>query len=145
MAKFTGACYHSNQSVRISFGEGSAERRHDEVEQETPVSRDIPLSDRARQAIEFVIAEAKRRGNEEVTPEHLLLGLIREQRALPAKLPSDARVRKMLTTCSVVRMSHLIRVEEPKRKEWRRRSSARNKGLMIRLMELMHDVKNEIF
>ena len=145
MAKIEFACYSLNPVDTDFFFEGSAERRHDEVEQETPVSRDIPLSDRARQAIEFAIAEAKRRGNEEVTPEHLLLGLIREQRALPAKLPSDARVRKMLTTCSVVRMSHLILVEEPKRKEWRRRPSTRNKGLMVRLMELMHDFKNEIF
>jgi ATP-dependent Clp protease ATP-binding subunit ClpA len=112
------------------------------VEQETLSQGSIPLSDRARQAIEFAVAEAKRLGNEEVTPEHLLLGLIREQRACPTKLPSHARVRRMLATCSVVRMNHLIRVEEPKQKVWRRRPARRATGWLFRLLET---IQNEIF
>ena len=112
------------------------------MEHETPVPREIPLSDRARQAIEFSIAEAKRRGDQEVTPEHLLLGLIREQRALPAKLPSHARARKMLTTCSLVRMNHLIRVEEPKQSAWRRKPARRKDGWLFRLLET---IQNDIF
>ena len=112
------------------------------MEQQTPFLGNIPLSDRARQAIEFAVAEAKRLGNEEVTPEHLLLGLIREQRACPTKLPSHARVRKMLTTCSVVRMNHLIRVEEPKQRHWRRKSARRANGWLFRLLET---IQNDIF
>jgi len=124
------------------FYEGSAERCHDEVEQETPISREIPLSDRARQAIEFAIAEAKRRGNEEVTPEHLLVGLIREQRASPAKLPSDARARKMLTSCSVGRKNQFFQVEESKQPPWRRKPARRVKGWLYRLLDT---IQNDIF
>ena len=112
------------------------------MEQETPIPGNVPLSERARQAIEFSFAEAKRLGSEEVTPEHLLLGLIREQRALPAKLPSHARARRMLSTCSVVRMHHLIRTEEPKQRNWRRKPARRADGWLFRLFET---IQNDIF
>jgi ATP-dependent Clp protease ATP-binding subunit ClpA len=55
------------------------------------------LSDRSRQALEFAVDQAHRMEHKIVTPEHLLLGLIREQRSWPGKLPSYARARKMLT------------------------------------------------
>jgi ATP-dependent Clp protease ATP-binding subunit ClpC len=53
-------------------------------------SLDLPVGPGARRVLAYAAEEAERLGSKEVSPEHLLLGLLREEDSTAAKLLRDA-------------------------------------------------------
>jgi ATP-dependent Clp protease ATP-binding subunit ClpA len=56
------------------------------VRKPTPRRVDLPLSQVARQILAYAAEEATRLGNEHIGTEHLLLGILREEKCLSARL-----------------------------------------------------------
>ncbi|MGA9671773.1 MAG: Clp protease N-terminal domain-containing protein [Terracidiphilus sp.] len=75
---------------------------HTVIREKVPTSVDLPLSDECKRILAYAAEEAERLGNKEIGPEHLLLGLLREEKGLAARLLAERglqldRVRSELT------------------------------------------------
>jgi ATP-dependent Clp protease ATP-binding subunit ClpA len=62
--------------VEATFGEGALERRRPRR------SGQIPFTPRAKKSLELALREAVARGDRHIGPEHLLLGVLRDEKAL---------------------------------------------------------------
>jgi ATP-dependent Clp protease ATP-binding subunit ClpC len=69
---------------------------------ERPVGGEIPLSPRAKKAMELAVEEARRLKHHDVRAEHLLLGLVREGEGVAAKLLESFGVSRDLVQAQVV-------------------------------------------
>ena len=73
------------------------------VSPQSPASTDMPLDREVRRAIAYSIKEAKRLGHKSIEAEHLLLGIMREDKCAAAKAlttagaPALADVRKSIS------------------------------------------------
>lgn len=82
--------------VEQSFGEGIL----DQPPAGLPAGR-LPFTARAKKCLELALREARRLGRDSLTPEHILLGLIREGRGIAAqvivtKAPLDTVRQRLL-------------------------------------------------
>src|SRR6266571_515502 len=53
---------------------------------------DLPYTSRAKKVLEFAMVSARELGHRYVGTEHLLLGLLREEKGIPARLLADAGI-----------------------------------------------------
>jgi hypothetical protein len=83
-------------------------------------AEEIPLTPRAKEVLALSRCEAAGHGKEQIGPEHVLLGLLREDDGLAARIPADAGVP--LTRLRKEILAMLLRVaREPERTRGRPR------------------------
>jgi ATP-dependent Clp protease ATP-binding subunit ClpC len=63
------------------------------IRAKTSTSVDLPLSDESKRVLAYAAEEAERLGDRHIGSEHLLLGLLREEKGLAAVLLRDAGLR----------------------------------------------------
>ncbi len=63
------------------------------VRTKTSTSVDLPLSDESKRVLAYAAEEAERLGHKHIGTKHLLLGLLREEKCLAAKLLKERDVR----------------------------------------------------
>jgi ATP-dependent Clp protease ATP-binding subunit ClpC len=75
---------------------------HTVIREKVATSVDLPLSDECKRILAYAAEEAERLSNKQIGPEHLLLGLLREEKGLAATLLKERglqldKVREELT------------------------------------------------
>ncbi|MBC8124041.1 MAG: ATP-dependent Clp protease ATP-binding subunit [Gemmatimonadaceae bacterium] len=74
-------------------------------------ARDIPFTPRAKRVLELGVEEARLHGQEAVTPEHILLGLLRDGEGVATKVLEDLGIdRDQLRTLVVASLGDAARV-----------------------------------
>lgn len=66
---------------------------HTVVRDKTPTSVDLPLSNECKQVLAYAVEEAERLAQKQIGTEHLLLGLLREEKCFAAEILSKRGVR----------------------------------------------------
>ena len=70
---------------------------------------DISLTPRAKKVIELAVEEARALNHNYIGTEHLLLGLVREEKGIAAQVLTDAGVNLELISTSEIRISVVCR------------------------------------
>src|SRR5580700_8018511 len=65
---------------------------HTDVREKTSTSVDLPLSNESKRVLAYAAEEAERLNNKHIGPEHLLLGLLREEKCFAATLLKERGV-----------------------------------------------------
>ena len=76
------------------------------VRAEIPLPVDLPLSSACKRVLAYAAEEADRLSNKHIGTEHLLLGLLREEKCLGAELLHEYGVHLASTREELIRMSH---------------------------------------
>jgi ATP-dependent Clp protease ATP-binding subunit ClpC len=76
------------------------------VREKTPGPKEIPLSNRCKRALTFATEEADLLSNMRICTEHLLLGLLQEEKCFAAEILSELGVRLASTREELVRIPH---------------------------------------
>jgi len=84
--RFLGS-YEALQSIRKQIEQDTT------VQQATSTSVDLPLSNESKRVLAYGTEEAERLGHKHIGPEHLLLGLLREEKCFAAQLLQERGVR----------------------------------------------------
>jgi hypothetical protein len=94
-AKFT-------EEVRVEMTRGRSQRE--------PISTsvDLPLSHEAKRVLAYGAEEAERMGHKHIGSEHLLLGLLREEGSLPARLLRQHGIELGPTRARFAATAHLV-------------------------------------
>jgi ATP-dependent Clp protease ATP-binding subunit ClpC len=77
---------------RLLKSPGKIESMREQIEKQSPrrektlTSVDLPLSHECKRALAFAAEEAERYNHKHIAVEHLILGLLREEKSLPAKI-----------------------------------------------------------
>ena len=127
----------------------AAERVWKRVEQRKPIrdevpgAREIPLDKASQRALNLAAEEADLVSNRRIGTEHLLVGLLREEKSLAAKILFELGVRLKSTRAELSRMPH----DDSKQEEFVRERSplpadvveleARVKSIKARLMDAL--------
>jgi ClpA/ClpB-like protein len=86
---------------------------------------DLPLSSASKRALTFAAEEADLLFNERICTEHILLGLLREEKDFAAQILGELGVRLQETRGDLVRLPH----NESKTEEFVRERAARPKDV----------------
>ena len=80
---------------------------HTTIREKVPTSVDLPLSNECKRVLAYAAEEAERMGHRHIGTEHLLLGIMREERSMGAETlrmmgaPGLAEVRKSISNSPV--------------------------------------------
>ena len=85
---------------------------------------DLPYTSRAKKVLELAMSEARELNHSYVGTEHLLLGLLREEKGIAAQVLTDAGVNLDAARAETLR---LLGTEMPQQAGRRRRSRARSR------------------
>jgi len=76
------------------------------VRETTPGPRELPLSNASKHVLAFAAEEADLLSNKHVCTEHLLLGLLREEKCLATEILHERGIRLASTREDLVRVPH---------------------------------------
>src|ERR1700730_4120081 len=76
------------------------------VREKTPGPRELPLSKASKQVLAFAAEEADLLSNKHVCTEHLLLGLLREEKCFATEILHERGVRLASTREDLMRITH---------------------------------------
>ena len=112
---------------------------------------DLPYTSRAKKVLEFSMSEARELNHSYVGTEHVLLGLIREEKGIAAQVLIDTGLTLETTRAEILRLlggddpSPPQPAQRPGRREWATDGrSAEAQALGPRLAELYHTLRNEL-
>jgi ATP-dependent Clp protease ATP-binding subunit ClpC len=103
----------------------AAEAVWNSVEQRKPARKkipgvvDLPISKECKRVLTFALEEAEQLSSKHIGPEHLLLGLLREEKYQAAEILNARGVRLEATRAELVRLPHKLSateefIEEPR-------------------------------
>ena len=103
----------------------AAEAVWNNVEQRKPARKkilgavDLPLSKECKRVLTFALEEAEQLSSKHIGPEHLFLGLLREEKCQAAKILNERGVLPAPTRAELVRLPHKLSateefIEEPR-------------------------------
>ena len=89
---------------------------HKQIHEKVPGEREIPLAKASKRALLLAAEEADLLSSRRIGTEHLLLGLLREEKSLAAGILSELGVRLATTRAELSRMPH----DDSKQEEFER-------------------------
>jgi ATP-dependent Clp protease ATP-binding subunit ClpC len=81
---------------------------HTVVRDSIPTSVDLPLSNECKRVLAYAAEEAERLGHQYIGTEHLLLGLLREDKCFAAELLRERGVKLDALRAELAREPHLV-------------------------------------
>ncbi len=88
---------------------------HAPVREKVPTSVDLPLSDESKRVLAYAAEEAERLANKNIAPEHLFLGLLREERCYAATLLNERGLNLAAAREQIAKMTAEPASKEPTR------------------------------
>jgi ATP-dependent Clp protease ATP-binding subunit ClpC len=88
---------------------------HTTIREAVSTSVDLPISNECKRVLAYAAEEAERLSHKHIGTEHLLLGLLREERCFAAELLQERDVRLLLLREELARAAHTVAARGPER------------------------------
>jgi ATP-dependent Clp protease ATP-binding subunit ClpC len=104
--RFLGS-HHSEEPIRRQI------EAHTTIREQVSTSVDLPLSDECKHVLAYAGGEAEQLGHKHIGTEHLLLGLLREEKCFAAEILRERGVQLAAVREQLDRAPHPVPVRNP--------------------------------